>query len=94
MPVEFEEFKDQIFNRPKTGVPMPKEAKIKPISLKNYNPLVTLLIKLRIAKNEDYAQLILLIATIIIFGIAIFYGVKAYQSTNPNINTTPIELGE
>ncbi len=93
MPIEFDEYKD---NRPirfsPTGRPLGREPL--PPEKKAGNSILGFLIKIKIAKDEDHAKFILLIIIIIAFGLAIYYGIKTYQSFNPTIDTAPIDLDQ
>jgi len=94
MPIEFEE---QNYDRPNKPIDqIGKRLPINniPVVKKNPHPILAILIKLRIAKDEDHAQFILLILTIILFGLAIYYIVQSYQALNPTINTAPIDLNQ
>jgi len=92
MPIEFEEYKpgEQMFSP--TGRPLGRVPEAAPV--KNTSPILQFLIKIKIAKNEDYAKLVLLIIIIIAFALAVFYGYQTYQDFHPDINTAPIDLNQ
>lgn len=93
MPIEFEEEKN---NRPlkfsPTGRFLGRESLPKDNKTPNY--IIDFLIKIKIAKNEDYAKFILLLIIIVVFSLTIFYSIKTYQNFNPEINTAPIDLNQ
>lgn len=99
MPVEFEEFK---INKPQSPNTPPFIPGRSPLSknesvpeIKSGSPILAFLIKAKLAKNEDYAKLILLIIIIIAFTLAFLYSYKAYNSYSPEvINTAPINFDE
>ena len=89
MPIEFEEYKASKKAVPVGNSPLAKLVEEKP------NSIITLLVSWKIAKNEDYAKLILLIVSIAVFSIAIYFGTKTYQAFNPkNLDTAPIDLNQ
>ncbi len=98
MPVEFEEFKN---NKPQgTSAPFipgrsPLSSEEPAPEIKSSSPILAFLVKAKLAKNEDYAKLILLIIIIIAFALAFLYSYKAYNSYSPEvINTAPINFDE
>jgi hypothetical protein len=92
MPIEFDEYKigEQRFSP--TGRPLGKVV-AKPKE-NTSSPLLSILIKLKLAKDEDHAKFILLIIIIVAFGLAIFFSIKSYQYLTPEINTAPIDLNQ
>lgn len=95
MPVEFQEYTDAILDRAKVKAPVHKEPVTEAkVASKDYHPILKAMVSLRLAKNEDYAQLILLIISIILFGLAIFYGIRAYQDYTASVNVAPIDLDQ
>ena len=94
MPIEFEE--------EKRSTPIPRFSptgrrleNIKPAAAKKSISILAFLVKHRLAKNEDYAKLYLLIVIIIIFSLTVFYGLQTYQNFNPqDVNTAPIDLNQ
>ena len=92
MPIEFEEQRpgEQVFS--KTGRPLGRVPDARPV--KDTSPILHFLIKIKIAKDEDHAKLVLLIIIIIIFALIVFYGYQTYQDFHPDINTAPIDLNQ
>ena len=93
MPIEFEEDKiGRSLRFSPNGRALGKAPAPKP--KKEAKSILKLLIKLKIAKNEDYAKLYLLIIIIIASSLTIFFGVKTWQDFNPDINIAPIDLNQ
>ena len=89
MPVEFEEYKPSKKIR-NTGVSPLAHM----VEEKNSFSILRLMVSWKIAKNEDYAKLILLIVALIIFAVAMFFIIQSYQNLHPDINTAPIDLNQ
>lgn len=92
MPIEFEEHKIGTQRFSPTGRPLGRFT-AKPKERPN-SPILSVLIKSKLAKDEDHAKFILLIVIIVAFGLAIFYSIKAYQDLTMEINTAPIDLNQ
>lgn len=91
MPIEFEEYKPGEQKFSPTGRPL---GIVPTIVEKKPNSILGLMIKIRLAKNEDYAKLYLLIVIIIAFSLTIFFGMKTWQDFHPNIEVAPIDLNQ
>lgn len=93
MPIEFEEFKNDkpIATFGPTGRAL--DTQTTPI-VEKPDSISGVLVRLKIARNEEYAKLILLIIILIAFPVAIFYGLKTYQTFNVEVDTSPVDLNE
>ncbi len=92
MPIDFNEYKPSTPrfspNGRYLGKALPRKEKT------DYGPIIAFILKFRLAKNEDHAKFILFIIVLIAFGLAIYYGIITYQTSNPDVNTAPIELSQ
>jgi hypothetical protein len=92
MPIDFDENKPGVPRFSPNGRYLGKTLPVK--EKKEYGPIIALILKVKLAKDEDHAKFILFIIVLIAFGLAIHYGILTYKTFHPDVNTAPIELDQ